>query len=86
MRRFTYHLKHYLPLLGILLAGVIGFAIFSYDKSFQIVVLVAVAMGYVAWGLVHHYIHKDLYPEVIFEYVIMAFLGLVLILSVVLRS
>ncbi len=69
-----------------MIAGIMGFLIFPFDKTFQVVLAVAVAFSYIAWGLVHHYIHKDLYPEVIFEYIIMAFLGLILIFSVVFRS
>ena len=86
MKKITRHLQHYLPLIGILSAGILGFMIFSYDKSFQLAVALAMAAGYVSWGLVHHYMHKDLHPEVILEYIVMAFLGLVLIFSVILRG
>lgn len=71
-----------MPLLGVLGFGFIGFFIFSYDKSFQIAVIIATALGYVSWGLIHHSIHKDLLPGVVWEYVSFAFLGLVLTLSV----
>lgn len=83
MKDFTYHTKHYLPLLGLLFAGALGFYLFSYDKPFQMVLSVAVSTGYVIWGIIHHRIHKDLYPEVVFEYIVTAILGLVLIFSVI---
>ena len=59
---------------------------FAYDKKFQEVVLLASASGYVSWGMVHHYIHRDLDLEVVFEYVAIAFLGLVLIYTTVFIS
>jgi hypothetical protein len=81
IKNFTRHLPHYLGLLGLFAAGVIGFLLFSYDRLFQISVVVAVAVGYVAWGIIHHKIHRDLYPSVVVEYIAVAILGLVIVFS-----
>ncbi|OGM19384.1 hypothetical protein A2686_04905 [Candidatus Woesebacteria bacterium RIFCSPHIGHO2_01_FULL_38_10] len=85
MRRISKHLQHYLPLLGILSAGVFGFTVFSYDKIFQIILAISTACAYVSWGIIHHHIHKDLHLSVIIEYLVIAFLGLTIIYSVLLR-
>lgn len=85
MKNFLKHLPHYLSLFGILLAGILAFLFFSYDKLFQVGVAVAVAISYVAWGIVHHTIHKDLYPSVVIEYLIVAALGLVVVFSLIFR-
>lgn len=82
MSKIIKDLSHYLPLLGVLGFGFVGFFAFSYDRSFQIAVLVATVLGYVSWGLIHHSIHKDLTVSVTWEYVSFGFLGLVLALSV----
>lgn len=59
--------------------GVVGFAFFSYDRIFQMAVAVSIAASYVAWGLIHHHLHRDLHLSVIFEYLIIACLGLVIV-------
>lgn len=80
--KFVKDLSHYLPLLGVLGFGFIGFFAFDYDKSFQVAVIIATVLGYVSWGLIHHSLHKDLLPSVVWEYVSFGILGLVLTLSV----
>lgn len=80
------HIQHYIPLISILLAGLLGIAIFSYDTAFQAAIVVATSASYVAWGLVHHYIHKDLHLSVFFEYLLIAILGVVIVLSVIFRA
>lgn len=79
MNSFARHLPHYLSLFGILLAGFSGLILFSYDRNFQMAVAIATAAAYVAWGIIHHYIHKDLYWEVVAEYAAISILGLVII-------
>lgn len=86
MRNFSKHLPHYLSLLGILGASFIGFFVFSYDKNFQAAIAIALSAGYVTWGIVHHWAHKDLYLDVFVEYLIFGLLGLVFVLSVIFRS
>jgi len=82
MKSFKKHIPHYISLF----ARVLGFYLFSYDKSFQIGVAIALAGSYVSWGIIHHVIHKDIYLSVILEYVAVAILGLVMILSLILRG
>lgn len=86
MRSIARHLPHYMALFGLLLAGFAGFIIFSYDKSFQTAVAVATAVGYVLWGVVHHFLHKDLHIETVVEYIAVASLGLIILFSLVIRS
>jgi len=47
---------------------------------------VGVAFGYVTWGVVHHYVHKDLYLEVVLEYIFVSILGLVLVFSLIIAA
>lgn len=86
MRSFLRHLSHYLVLFGILLAGFTGLVLFSYDKIFQIAVASALVLSYVAWGTIHHYLDRDLHFETIVEYLVVAILGFVIIISLVIRS
>ena len=86
MKSITKHLSHYMALFGILLAGFAGLILFSYDKNFQVAVALALSLSYVAWGLAHHYLHKDLHLETFIEYLVVAALGFVIIFSLLLRT
>lgn len=86
MKQFARDLPHYMLLIGILFAGFAGLVLFSYDKNFQMAVAIALSASYVAWGVVHHSIHKDLHFEVVLEYLAMAVLGLAIIFSLIIRT
>jgi len=85
MKTFARHLPHYLVLFGLLLAGFAGLVLFSYDKAFQVGIAIATAVSYFAWGVVHHYLHKDLHLETFVEYMAVAVLGLIIIFSLIIR-
>jgi hypothetical protein len=86
MRAFVKDISHYFVLFGILIASFAGLILFSYDKNFQIAVSLALALAYISWGIVHHYLHKDLHIETILEYIVIAFLGFVIIFSIIIRT
>jgi hypothetical protein len=86
MRKITKHIYHYTPLVGIFIVGFFGFWLFSYNRQFQIALAAAMSVSYVAWGIIHHKIHKDLYLEVIIEYVLIALLGFVIMLTLLFRA
>lgn len=79
----TKHFSHYIALIFILIAAVVAFVEFSFDRQFQIYATLAAGSGYVAWGVVHHYIHKDLYLSIVVEYVVVALLGSVSIITLI---
>jgi len=56
----------------ILLCGMTLFFAFSHDTYMRITMLSVVTIAYIAWGLVHHYIQKDLTLIKAFEYVTIA--------------
>lgn len=85
MKRVTRHLQHYLPLMGVVFVGFFGFWFLRYDKSLQMAVSIATGSAYVAWGIIHHHIHRDLHISVVVEYLAIAILGLVIIFSMLFR-
>ena len=85
MKTISKHLPHYFTLFGILAAGIVAFGLFSYDHIFQMAISVALAAAYVSWGIAHHLIHRDLHLSVVVEYLVVATLGLVIILSLLFR-
>jgi uncharacterized membrane protein YjjP (DUF1212 family) len=86
MKSFTKHLSHYMALFGILVLSFAGLVLFSYDKHFQTAVAFALSLSYVAWGVTHHYLHKDLHIETFFEYLAVAVLGFIVIFSLIIRT
>ncbi|MBI4057780.1 hypothetical protein HY405_00440 [Candidatus Microgenomates bacterium] len=80
----AHHLPHYTVLVGLIVATAAGFILFPYDRMFQIALVVALAVSYVTWGIVHHWIHDDLYFEVVLEYLSIAILGSAIVISVIL--
>lgn len=80
------HWSHYFSLIGILIATIIGFVKFSYDKNFQLALITAASISYFVWGIVHHILHKNLKIEVIFEYLVIACIGFVIGISLIFKS
>lgn len=83
MQSFLKHLPHYFSLITIFVAGIIGFSVFSYDRSFQISVVIAMSLAYISWGVIHHVVHKDICLSIVMEYVAISILGSVLILTLI---
>lgn len=86
MRSIYKHFPHYASLVAVLLAGSILFIIFSYSKYLEAAIGISLALSYVSWGLIHHYLHRDLHFSVFVEYVVVASLGLVIIFSLIFRA
>lgn len=86
IKKTARHIQHYLPLVGILVAGAFGFVFFSYDKVFQAAIAIAVAAGYFVWGIIHHHLHRDLHLSVVLEYLAIAALGVVVVFSLLFRA
>ncbi len=85
MESLKKHLPHYISLISIFIAGLIGFYLFSYDRFFQIGIVVAVSFSYISWGVIHHTIHKDICLSIVIEYITVAILGMVIALSLIYR-
>lgn len=86
MTNFIKHIPHYVSLISIFIAGLIGFYVFSYDTYFQIAIAVALSASYISWGIIHHAVHKDICWKVIFEYIAVSILGLILVLTLLFRT
>ena len=86
LKDFKKHTIHFLPLLAIFIAGILGFLFFSYDRAFQIAVAIALSSAYLLWGVVHHKIHNDLDTFVFVEYLAVSALGLLMVLTLIFRT
>ena len=83
MKSFSKHASHYLSLFGILTVATVGFILFNYDKALQTSIIVGAVISYVSWGIMHHYLHRDLHLSVVVEYILIASLGLTMALSLI---
>jgi len=66
--------------------GVASFVFFQRAPQMQIVSAFLTASFYVLWGIIHHYLSKDLHIRVVAEYVVIALLGFLILWSIIIRS
>ena len=64
-------LSHIFLLLA-LAVGAIGIYRSRYDTTGQFLVILAVTVFYLAWGIVYHHLRGDLTKRLFFEYLILA--------------
>jgi len=57
--------------------GLAAFFYFSGQDSVKVVIVLALALFYLLWGIIHHASKKDLHLKVILEYLLISLLGLV---------
>lgn len=72
-----------MPLIGIYVLTLVVFFIFSFDKTFEKATLISCGFAHVTWGIVYHYIHKDLSPLLVLEYITIAALGIASVLTII---
>lgn len=78
--RIKKHLLYYFFLIFILAAGVmLGFRT-TYNRTFQIEILVMTSLAYIVWGIFHHVLHHDITLKIVIEYVLIGILGITVVL------
>lgn len=80
---FRKHILYYTLLITFLLLGITLILQTSYDKAFQIVLVVFTAFVYIVFGMLHHYFEHDLTPKIVIEYVLMSALGMTIVLLLI---
>lgn len=83
MKTLTKQTSHYLVLTGIVAFAFWGIVKFSYDPVFQTATVLALAVSYVTWGMVHHWLHQNLNLKITSEYIFLALLATVILLSII---
>lgn len=68
-------------LLGILAGGMILFWLSKGQTALQIAIGIVIASFYVVWGILRHREEGDLHPKVVIEYVLVAAIAVVLLLT-----
>jgi len=78
--------KHYIALISILSFGAGLYLIFNYNRLVQIILVIGLGTAYVAWGVIHHHLKKDLYWHIVFEYLAVALLACLAVIFILLRA
>lgn len=69
---YRVHLLHYTLLLVIIALGLFGFWYFSFNRILRFLIVSLSVLGYVGWGVWHHYIEKRLSWSIILEYLLLS--------------
>jgi hypothetical protein len=78
--------NYYLILLIILNFGALMFYLLRFNPFYQIWVLMLTSLAYVFWGLIHHFLEDDLHPKVILEYILIAMLVNLVVMTLLIRA
>lgn len=86
IKDFKKHFHYYLVLLVILNLGIGLFYFFRFNPFYQMKVILATSIAYVVWGIIHHWLSEDLHLKVVLEYLLIAILVNLIILSLLFRA
>ncbi len=75
------HLGHTVLLCLFLLLGVTLFLAFAHEAQVRLIILAAVSISYAVWSMVHHYMRKDLSWSLAVEYIAVALIAILWVLS-----
>lgn len=82
----TKDLKHYLALIAFLSIGLALFLVFNFNRQVQMGITLAMAGGYIIWGIIHHSVRKELHPRIILEYVLVAIVASIVVIFLLMRT
>lgn len=72
---------HFFVLMIILGLGIGAFYYVRPDRTLQLAVAIATAVGYVLWGIVHHMMEGDLHIRLVVEYMLIGAIAVVLLFT-----
>jgi NADH:ubiquinone oxidoreductase subunit H len=73
------HPIHYAFLGGWLSLGLMLLTMAKYNSQLQMKTMVLMAMGYIVWGIIHHYRLRDLTAKIVLEYILVATLVMIIV-------
>ncbi|HWY79115.1 MAG TPA: hypothetical protein VNW29_02035 [Candidatus Sulfotelmatobacter sp.] len=80
MKNLRKHFWHYLIYLVIFCGG-LSLVLFSKgNTNLEATMIIMTAFIYFVWAMVHHYVHHQLHPRIVIEYILIIVLGTLLTL------
>jgi len=86
MKKKDFFNSDYIILIAGLIIGVLGYGIFSASQSVEIILIISLGGFYFLWGIWHHFREGDLHLKIVLEYLLIAVLAVVLLLSLIMRA
>ena len=77
---------HYLVLFAGLFLGLIVFFGFFGLPNLRIQGVIVLCVFYFGWGVVHHWLEKDLHIKIVLEYFLVATIACLILLSLIWRA
>lgn len=71
----------YLILTLLVSAAIILVLYFNGNKFYQQIVIVALSILYIVWGILHHIKEKSIQARIVLEYVLFGLLGCILVIG-----
>ena len=78
MKNIKKHFWHYIVYFIILGGGLQLVLLSKHDNGLQVMYIIMTAFLYFIWSMVHHYVHHQLHPKIVFEYILIISLGTLL--------
>lgn len=78
----THHVFHYVILITILFGGLSAFFSFRNYPVIQLLIGVITAISYAIWGIVHHFVDRDLSAKIIIEYLTISIFAIIILWNV----
>ena len=76
MQKMRAHLGYYTVFSLIAVFGFLLLAANAQHPETRMVVIITLALLYIIWGLLHHYVHHDISTKIVLEYVLVGALGI----------
>lgn len=70
------HVGYYVGLLIVFGAGLVLISQAFHSLNLVMAVTIFMAVFYVGWALLHHYIHHDIHAKIVVEYTLLGALGI----------
>ena len=71
----------YLLLTIIVSLAVVAILFFNGNNFIQQIIIVALSILYIVWGILHHLKEKNLQARIVLEYVLFALLGCIIVIG-----
>lgn len=80
------NLLHYSALVVMMNIIVGAYLFLGFNRTYQMIIVLTACIAYVFWGIIHHHLNDDLHLKVVAEYVLVALLAEMIILSLIFRT
>jgi len=75
MKNIQKHFWHYIVYALIFGGGLLFVLLAKGNANVQVLFLLMIAFIYFIWSMVHHYVHHELHPRIVVEYILIVILG-----------